>query len=134
MSRPRRYATEPASDAGYPVRQGGVRVNWAAVGVIVTLMLTSVSFVWMAATQNSAINANHASETTAIASANAAITQLQSDERDNNKQTVEILLHLSSIDQTLKDWHWAQANAAVIPAPATGNTIIQQAPNGDGHR
>jgi hypothetical protein len=107
----------------------GVTINWAALGVVGTLFLSMISFVWLAATQNSAITANHNTETAAIATSNAAIYQLQVDQKENGKQMVEVLLHLSSMDQTLKTiLTYGVPRAGLAPQTGGGNTIIQQAP------
>jgi hypothetical protein len=126
--------SDASLDQAYGQRaRGNTQVNWAAVGVIVTLIGTMFSFIWMAATQNAAITANHNTETTAIATTNAAVTQLQLDKKDNDKQMVEILLHLSSMDQTLKTiLTYGVPRAVMSPEQSPiggGNTIIQQAPS-----
>jgi hypothetical protein len=108
----------------------GVHINWAAVSVVLTLAGAIVSFIVLATIQSSSISANHASETASIATSNAAIAQLQVDEKDNAKQMVEVLVHLSSMDQTLKTiLTYGVPRAGLVPPSAGGgNTIIQQAP------
>ena len=74
-----------------------VRGNWeinktVSISVIIALFAWTVSGVWFAAQQSAALQSDH-----------TAIVQLQSDEKDNDKQRVEILLHLSNMDQSLKD-------------------------------
>jgi hypothetical protein len=116
-------------DQGYGQRSRGIAINWAAVSVVLTLAGAIVSFIVLATIQSSAISANHASETTAIATSNAAIAQLQIDEKDNAKQMVEVLVHLSSMDQTLKTiLTYGVPRGGIAPASGGGNTIIQQAP------
>jgi hypothetical protein len=109
----------------------GVNINWSAVAVVLTLLGAIVSFVILATTQSAAIAANHNTETTAIATSNAAIAQLQLDEKDNSKQMMEVLVHLASMDQTLKTiltYGVPRAAPPEQPPMGGGNTIIQQAP------
>jgi hypothetical protein len=112
-------------------KRGGIQINWTACATIIALFTWTISGVWFAATQSAAITANHASETAAIAVDNQAIAQLQANEKENDKQRVEILLHLSNMDQSLKDIlnYGLPRNAQLmVPTPTQGNTIIQQAP------
>lgn len=127
----RRSNAPPEEEKANPQRTG-IQINWTACATIVALFTWTVSGVWFAATQNAAITANHNTETAAIAVNNQAISQLQSNEKENDKQRVEILLHLSNMDQTLKDIltyglpHTAQV---LVPSSSpSGNTIINTAP------
>jgi hypothetical protein len=108
-------------------RPRGLMINWSALGVIATLVGAIISFVWLAATQNAAIATNHTIESTAITANQTSIAQLQANEKENDKQRVEVLLHLQSIDQTLKDWSYGSPRGVPTQAPI-GTTIIQQAP------
>jgi hypothetical protein len=123
--------SDASMDQAYGQRaRGGIQINWAAVSVVLTLAGAIVSFVVLATIQSAAIATNHTTETTAIATSNAAIAQLQIDEKDNAKQMVEVLVHLSSMDQTLKTLLTYGVPRAGLISPSTGggNTIIQQAP------
>jgi hypothetical protein len=92
--RTRPYEDKPTRDEGeYVSRNDGLHVNWTALATIIALFTWTVSGVWFAAGQSSSLN-----------TATASIAQLQADEKENDKQRIEILLHLQSIDQTLKDW------------------------------
>jgi hypothetical protein len=113
----------------------GIQINWTASATIVALFTWTISGVWFAATQSAAITANHNTETAAIAVNNSAIAQLQANEKENDKQRVEILLHLSNMDQSLKDilnYGLPRNTQMMVPAQPGGNTIIQQAPANEG--
>jgi hypothetical protein len=131
MNKDRRRYRGDSADESTDGARGGIHVNWTAIATIMALFTWTVSGVWFAATQNASIIANHNSETAAINSTNAAIAQLQSNEKENDKQRVEILLHLSSIDQSLRDIlnNGMPRNAPMmlVPSPPSG-TAVQQAP------
>jgi hypothetical protein len=116
--------SDASMDQAYGQRaRGGWEVNkTVSISVIIALVTWTVSGVWFAATQNANINTH-----------STAIAQLQANEKENDKQRVEILLHLSNMDQSLKDIlnYGLPRNAQVYVPPGTptsGNTIIQQAP------
>jgi hypothetical protein len=125
-------------------KRAGIQINWTACATIIALFTWTISGVWFAATQSAAITANHASETAAIAVDNQAIAQLQANEKENDKQRVEILLHLSNMDQSLKDilnYGLPRNTQMIVPAQPSGNTAPtfnieaaprQQAPANDG--
>jgi hypothetical protein len=125
-SRPR--DDDPMSDTlmdqAYGQRaRGGWRLDRSLnAGVIIALIVEAISGIWFMSQQSALLTADHAS-----------IIQLQTDEKDNDKQRVEILLHLSNMDQSLKDIlnYGLPRNAQVYvpPTAGAGNTIIQQAPS-----
>ena len=117
--------SDTAMDQAYgQMARGGFQINWNAIGVIASFVFSSVAVIVYGVNMNASINTNHAIDTQAIATAQASIAQLQADEKEANKQSIEMLLHLQSIDQTLKDW----SHPPQVIAPPTGNTIINTAP------
>jgi hypothetical protein len=94
-----------------------------SISVIVALFAWTVSGVWFAAQQSAALSADH-----------TAIAQLQANEKDNDKQRVEILLHLSNMDQSLKDIlnyglsPRSGATQVLVPSNSAPQVIMQQAP------
>jgi hypothetical protein len=124
-------------------KRTGIQINWTASATIVALFTWTISGVWFAATQSAAIAANHNTETAAIAVNNQAIAQLQANEKENDKQRVEILLHLSNMDQSLKDilnYGLPRNGSVLVPAPSSNGSPTfnieasprQQAPANDG--
>ena len=127
-SRPRRQETpmsDTAMDQAYgQMAEGGFQINWNAFGVIGSFLFSAVAVIVYGVNMNASINQYHAMDAQAIATAQAAITQLQTDEKEDGKQRIEMLLHLQSIDQTLKDW----THPPQVLSPPTGNTIINTGP------
>lgn len=113
-----------------PVMRGGLRINWTAMATIVALFTWTVSGVWFAASQNASLTTAQAAITQLQISQKENRDQMTANEKENEKQRVEILVHLSNMDQTLKDiLNYGMPRGAAVYAPTTpGNTIIQQAP------
>lgn len=118
LRRPENYESYPAAE-----RRGGWEINkTVSITVILALVTWTVSGVWFAAQQSAGLQADH-----------SAIAALQSDEKEAQKQSMEILLHVSSMDQTLKDiLTYGMPRGSVVPTPQTGQTIINTAPISDG--
>jgi hypothetical protein len=118
---------EPLMDQAYGQRARGTS-GWeinktVSISVIVALIAWTVSGIWTIATQNATINGH-----------STAIAQLQANEKENDKQRVEILLHLSNMDQSLKDilnYGMPRNTQVMIPTSQAGTTntpiILQQA-------
>lgn len=119
--------TEAALDQAYGQRnRGGFLVNWTALGVVGSFLFSAVIVIAYAVNMNATVASNHALENARLDAQQAQITQLLTDARDTAKQNLEILLHLSSIDQTLKDKSHEGETRVYIPStgnPPTGNTI-----------
>lgn len=106
------------TNVAYAPRGDGIRINWMAISVIIALFAWTASGIWFAATQNAGLK-----------SAQEAIAQLQVDEKENDRQRVEILLHLSSMDQTLKDLLSGARAQVLYQTQPSGNVILQQSPS-----
>jgi hypothetical protein len=125
--------SDATMDQAYGQRsRGGLQINWTACATIIALFTWTISGVWFAATQASSLTTAQAAIVQLQTSAKETTLQMQADEKDNEKQRVEILVHLSNMDQTLKDiLNYGMPRNAQIMVPAqapAGNTIINTAP------
>jgi len=115
-------------DQSYGQRaRGGWRFDRSLnAGVIIALIVEAISGVWFMSQQSALLTADHAS-----------IVQIQSDAKENDKQRVEILLHLSNMDQSLKDLlNYGLPRTAptqvLLPSSAQAPAqVIMQAPAND---
>jgi hypothetical protein len=117
-SRSLRRNDDEMSDASMDQAYGQrVRGSWeinktVSISVIIALFAWTVSGVWFAAQQSAALQSDH-----------TAISELQADQKDNDKQRVEILLHLSNMDQSLKDilnYGLPRSNPTQVLMPSSG--------------
>jgi len=117
-------------DQAYGQRaRGGWRFDSSLnTGVIIALIVEAISGVWFMSQQSALLTSDHAS-----------IVQIQADAKENDKQRVEILLHLSNMDQSLKDllnYGLPRTAATQVLMPSNSQApqvIMQQAPAaGDG--
>lgn len=127
---PRMPAQAPPYDPGYAYqRPRSFIINWSAVSIAVPLFGAIFAFIWMAATQNAVMQQNHVTETAAIAASNAAIAQLQADSKEQAKQQVDMVIQLTSINQTLKTMlTYGVPRAAPAVQDGSATTIINQPP------
>jgi hypothetical protein len=131
INRPRddEAISDTLMDQAYGQRaRGGWRFDRSLnAGVIIALIVEAISGVWFMSQQSALLTADHAS-----------IVQIQSDAKENDKQRVEILLHLSNMDQSLKDLlnyglPRTPATQVLMPANSQAPGQIIQTPAASGH-